>query len=49
MQIGDKIFPYPLLNGDKKLSDYNNEASFKISFFADNENRIWFDNNKLVF
>ena len=35
MQIGNRLFPYPIVNKNKDLSDYLDNIDYKISFLSD--------------
>lgn len=32
MQIGNRLFPYPVVNNNKELSDFNKSACYELSF-----------------
>lgn len=32
MQIGNRIFPYPVVNRNEELSDFINGACYKLAF-----------------
>lgn len=36
MRIKNRLFPYPVLNNNKQLSDYKSGVNFELSFNADN-------------
>lgn len=49
MHIGNRIFPYPVLNKNEALSDYVAESTFKLEFEVD-ENGVPIEKNgKVVF
>lgn len=35
MHIGNRIFPYPVLNRNEALSDYVEDSVFKVEFDVD--------------
>ena len=43
MRIKNRLFPYPILNNNKKLSDFNSESKFELCFNKDVNNKV--DNN----
>lgn len=48
MHIGNKIFPYPVLNANLQLTGYNETSSFGFSF-EKNVDKICVENGKLCF
>lgn len=48
MQIGDRLFPYPVLNHNKSMSDYKT-SDFHFTFSLDDEGVIPVEKGNLVF
>lgn len=48
MQIGNRIFPYPVLNRDEYLSDYVAESLFKLEFDVGEDGRPFIENGKTI-
>lgn len=48
MHIGNKLFPYPILNSNQVLSDYNKDINFCFHFDKDENNEFIVKNNKIV-
>ena len=40
MQLGNRIFPYPVLNQTKELSEYNKDTNFELSLQLDQNGNI---------
>lgn len=49
MQIGNRIFPYPVLNRDEYLSDYVAESVFKLCFDVDEDGIPFVENGEVLF
>ena len=49
MHIGNRIFPYPVLNRNEALSDYNPESSFIVEFDVDENGAPIVQNGEVVF
>ena len=49
MQIGNRIFPYPVLNKDEALSDYVADSIFKVEFDVDKNGAPIMQNGEVVF
>ena len=48
MRIGNRIFPYPVLNNIKTLSDYK-DLSFNLFFYLDNNENIIEVKDNMIF
>ena len=49
MHIGNRIFPYPVLNKNEELSDYIPESTFKVEFDVDQDGAPIVQNGEVVF
>lgn len=49
MHIGNRIFPYPVLNRNEALSDYAAESTFKLEFDVDENGAPIVKNGEVVF
>ena len=49
MHIGNRIFPYPVLNRSKELSDYVPESTFHVEFEVDENDAPIVKNGEVVF
>lgn len=49
MHIGNRIFPYPVLNRSKELSDYVLESTFHVEFEVDENDAPIVKNGEVVF
>lgn len=49
MRIGNKLFPYPVLNNDSNLSEYQLNCSFSLEFEKDEEGKILIEKGNVVF
>lgn len=49
MHIGNRIFPYPVLNRNEALSDYLPESTFKVEFDVDENGAPIVQNGEVVF
>lgn len=49
MHIGNRIFPYPVLNRNEDLSDYVPESVFKVEFDVDEKGAPIVQNGEVVF
>lgn len=49
MLIGNKIFPYPILNSNNSLSEYDPTCSFALKYSSDEQGKIIVQENNLVF
>ncbi len=49
MHIGNRIFPYPVLNRNEALSDYAAESTFKLEFEVDENGAPIVKNGEVVF
>lgn len=49
MHIGNRIFPYPVLNRNEALSDYSPESSFMVEFDVDENGAPIVQNGEVVF
>lgn len=49
MHIGNRIFPYPVLNRNEALSDYIPESSFMVKFDVDDDGAPIVQNGEVVF
>lgn len=49
MHIGNRIFPYPVLNRDESLSDYVSGSAFKLHFDVDENGAPYVQNGSVVF
>lgn len=49
MHIGNRIFPYPVLNRSEDLSDYVSESVFKVQFDVDSNGAPIVQNGEVVF
>lgn len=46
MQLGNRVFPYPVLNKNDGLSDYKESSTFMVSFDTDENGSPCFKNQK---
>ena len=49
MHIGNRIFPYPVLNRNEALSDYQSESIFRVMFDVDEDGAPIVQNGEVVF
>lgn len=49
MHIGNRIFPYPVLNRNEALSDYAAESTFKLEFEVDENGAPIVKNGEVIF
>jgi len=49
MHIGNRIFPYPVLNRNEALSDYKTDSIFKLKFEVDNDGIPIIKNGEIIF
>ena len=49
MHIGNRIFPYPVLNQKQELSDYLETSTFKVAFDMDEGGRPIMKNSQIIF
>lgn len=49
MHIGSRLFPYPILNSNQELSDYNENSAFRLTFDTDEEGKVVISNGQIVF
>lgn len=49
MHIGNRIFPYPVLNRNKELSDYTEDSVFKLEFDVNEDGAPIHQNGEVVF
>ena len=49
MHIGNRIFPYPVLNRNEELSDYISESVFKVEFDVDENGAHIVQNGDVIF
>ena len=49
MHIGNRIFPYPVLNRNEELSDYVKDSTFKVEFDVDENGAPIVQNGEVVF
>ena len=49
MHIGNRIFPYPVLNRNEELSDYILESVFKVEFDVDEKGAPIVQNGDVIF
>lgn len=49
MHIGNRIFPYPVLNRNEALSDYVEDSVFKVEFDVDESGAPIVQNGEVVF
>lgn len=49
MQIGNRIFPYPVLNRNEALSDYRTESTFMLKFDLSETGAPVLQNGSVVF
>ena len=49
MHIGNRIFPYPILNRNEELSDYIDESKFSIQFDTDENGAPIVKNGEIIF
>ncbi len=49
MLIGNRIFPYPVLNKNVTLSDYIDTSKFQIVFDTDNEGKLITQKSNIIF
>lgn len=49
MLIGNRIFPYPVLNRNQALSDYKEESKFQISFDTDEDGKLIIQRSSVIF
>ncbi|MBR1532941.1 MAG: hypothetical protein IJ639_01130 [Ruminococcus sp.] len=49
MHIGNRIFPYPVLNRNEELSDYISESVFKVEFDVDENGAPIVQNGDVIF
>ena len=49
MLIGNRIFPYPVLNSNLALSDYKEDSAFNISFDTDEEGKLIIQKGNVIF
>lgn len=48
MQLGNRIFPYPVLNQTKELSEYNKDINFELSLQLDQNGNIIKTRDKVI-
>lgn len=48
MQLGNRIFPYPVLNQTKELSEYNKDTNFELSLQLDQNGNIIKTRDKVI-
>lgn len=48
MRIGNRLFPYPVLNRNSNLSDYTEDCTFELSFDVSEEGNIIIEEDTLV-
>ena len=49
MHIGNRIFPYPVLNRNEALSDYCSESKFSVKFDVDENGSPIVKNGEVIF
>ena len=49
MHIGNRIFPYPVLNQKQELSDYLETSTFKVVFEMAEDGSPIMKNSKIIF
>ena len=49
MQIGNRIFPYPVLNRDASLSDYLDTSAFRLEFDVGDDRTPIIENGEVIF
>lgn len=49
MQLGNRIFPYPVLNKNDGLSDYKESSTFMVSFETDENGSPYVIDGKVIF
>ena len=48
MQLGNRIFPYPVLNHSSELSEYNSQSSFQLEMTLDENGEIIKNRNNVI-
>ena len=48
MQLGNRIFPYPVLNHCSELSEYNSQSSFQLEMTLDENGEIIKNRNNVI-
>ena len=49
MQLGNRVFPYPVLNENAGLSDYKESSTFMVSFDTDKNGSPYVIDGKVIF
>lgn len=49
MQLGNRVFPYPVLNKNDGLSDYKESSTFMVSFDTDEKGSPYVIDGKVIF
>lgn len=49
MQLGNRVFPYPVLNKNGSLSDYKESSTFMVSFDTDENGAPYVIDGKVIF
>lgn len=49
MQLGNRVFPYPVLNKNDGLSDYKESSTFMVSFETDENGSPYVKDGKVIF